>query len=348
MARAAWRWWLGGMVVVFWLTPPATLAATIWSTFSIVIQDGPSEGFNDPTPVTPVPGNEGTTLGEQRRNALAAAGLILARSVQTDRIVPISVNARMDPLACSPGNVLGHGAPTTAVRDFLGAPHPATWYPPALANALANQDYFPSANDMNVTLSSSFDSNPACVPGLAGWWYGVGGAAPSNQLSFVWAAMHEIAHGMGFVTWVNLLNGAKLQGLDDVYMRRLEDHSTGKVWPAMEDAERKASAIDTGDLHWVGPTVIRLGYTLSSGSDPGGHVTMYAPNPLAPGGNAHHFDRSIAPADVMDASGRPTTRAFLMLALFRDLGWRVPGLPFFADGFESGSTERWSVFFPPP
>ncbi|RMF20920.1 MAG: peptidase, partial [Deltaproteobacteria bacterium] len=35
-------------------------------TINVVNNDGPGEGFNDATPVTPVGGNSGTTLGEQR------------------------------------------------------------------------------------------------------------------------------------------------------------------------------------------------------------------------------------------------------------------------------------------
>ena len=56
----------------------ATLALVVPSlaggaTFTLVNGDGPNEGFNDPTPVAPVGGNPGTTLGEQRRNAFAHA-----------------------------------------------------------------------------------------------------------------------------------------------------------------------------------------------------------------------------------------------------------------------------------
>jgi hypothetical protein len=36
------------------------------SRFSIVVIDPPGVGFNDPTPATPVGGNIGTTIGQQR------------------------------------------------------------------------------------------------------------------------------------------------------------------------------------------------------------------------------------------------------------------------------------------
>lgn len=43
-------------------------AAHANATITIVNADGPNEGFNDPTPIAPVGGNPGTTVGEQRLN----------------------------------------------------------------------------------------------------------------------------------------------------------------------------------------------------------------------------------------------------------------------------------------
>ena len=46
---------------------PARASAQI----TIVNSDGAGEGFNDPTPATPVGGNTGTTVGQQRLHARA-------------------------------------------------------------------------------------------------------------------------------------------------------------------------------------------------------------------------------------------------------------------------------------
>lgn len=46
------------------------------ATINIINNDGPNEGFNDPTPVLPEGGNPGTTLGQQRLNVFNyAAGI---------------------------------------------------------------------------------------------------------------------------------------------------------------------------------------------------------------------------------------------------------------------------------
>lgn len=55
---------LGVASTVTILAIPVSVDAS--ATITIVNNDGPGEGFNDPTPVTPVGGNTGTTRGQQR------------------------------------------------------------------------------------------------------------------------------------------------------------------------------------------------------------------------------------------------------------------------------------------
>ena len=105
------------------------------ATFTIINNDGPGEGFNDPTPVAPVGGNTGTTRGAQRLIAFQNAADIWGALLTSN--VPILVNATFDPLTCGPTSaILGSAGPTTFFRDFSGAPIGSTWYPLALANAI--------------------------------------------------------------------------------------------------------------------------------------------------------------------------------------------------------------------
>ena len=73
---------------VRWLLPALVLvcaAATVQAaTITIVNGDGPGEGFNDPTPVAPVGGNTGTTLGEQRQIVFEAAATIWGAALPSD------------------------------------------------------------------------------------------------------------------------------------------------------------------------------------------------------------------------------------------------------------------------
>src|SRR5713101_2126677 len=158
------------------LLAPAFLIATFTfsrfaqaATITIVNLDGPGEGLNDPTPVAPVGGNPGTTLGAQRLNAFqAAAGLWGAH---LDSSVEIRVGANFDPLPCSDTSaILGQAGSKTVHRDFAGAPVANTWFPQALANSLARTDLDPGNDDIGATFNSSFGTT--CAP-LSGWYYGL-------------------------------------------------------------------------------------------------------------------------------------------------------------------------------
>ena len=64
------------VTVVFLVTSSSVYGA------NVVIQnaDAPNIGFNDPTPVSPVGANTGTTLGQQRIDCPSACGKHLGRN----------------------------------------------------------------------------------------------------------------------------------------------------------------------------------------------------------------------------------------------------------------------------
>src|SRR4026208_321839 len=75
--------------------------STAHASVTITIQnaDLPGVGFNDPTPVSPVGGNSGTTLGQQRLNAFQMAANIWGASLNSGP--PITINASWAALPCS-------------------------------------------------------------------------------------------------------------------------------------------------------------------------------------------------------------------------------------------------------
>src|SRR4029453_18324894 len=76
------------------LSIPANVHAA--AKVTIVNNDGPGEGFNDPTPVVPVGGNPGTTLGQQRLIAFQYAADLWGATLDSN--VEIDVRAAFDPL----------------------------------------------------------------------------------------------------------------------------------------------------------------------------------------------------------------------------------------------------------
>jgi hypothetical protein len=294
------------------------------ATFTIINLDGPGEGFNDPTAAAPIGGNSGTTIGQQRLNAFQHAADIWGGLITSP--VVIRVEAKFDPLSCTAtSGVLGSAGPNTVHRDFAGAPVSNTWYVQAQANSLFGGDLNGATSDINATFSSTIGT-PGCLE-TSGWYYGLDANPPTGKIDFVTVLLHELGHGLGFLSLVSLSTGSKFLGFDDAFMRDLEDHITGKLYPQMTDAERLAASINTGNLHQTGPNVVAGSGGLTSGRHPGGHVQMFAPNPAQSGSSVSHWDTALSPNELMEPiyTG-PVHDIGLALELLADLGWDV-GLP---------------------
>lgn len=235
------------LMVLAVLSPSANAAA------SIVIQnnDGANTGFNDPTPVTPVGNNSGTTLGQQRLNAFQFAANIWGATLNSN--VTITIRASWAALSCdSKTATIGQAGAVGIFRDFPNAPVAGTWYPAALANALSGTDLNPSQPEISAQFNSNL-GNPGCLDGTH-FYLGVDNNH-GNDVDLVATLMHEFAHGLGFQTFTNTGTGALNGGFPSVYDRFILDNSTGKTWVQMTNAERQASAINVGHLLWTGPQI---------------------------------------------------------------------------------------------
>ena len=258
------------------------------ATITVVNIDGAGEGFNDPASFTPVGGNTATTLGQARLNAFEYAANIWAGILSSS--VEIRVNAAMDPLG---SGILGQAGPTTVHRDFTNAPLANTWYVQALANKIAGMDLAPSTNDINATFSSDFT-----------FYFGLDGNPPGGQYDFVSVVLHELGHGLGFLSLVTLASGAKFSGADDVYSLHLEHHGAIPAdYPTMTDGQRVTASTSGTNLHFTGTEVVSSSGILTAGNEPvSGHVEMYAPATQSSGSSVSHFNKVIKPDQLMEHS----------------------------------------------
>ncbi len=292
------------------------------ATIVIDVLDAPGEGFNDPgapDPASTAGRNAGATLGDQRFVAFEYAAAIWAGLLDSSQA--IVVGATFDPQPCEATTAnLGAAGTNTVHRDFTGAPVDNTWYPAALANALAGADLAPGICDIDAFFNSAIDDASCAFPKV--WYYGLDGNPPAGTIDFVSVVLHELGHGLGFQTFVDLGTGAKLNNFDDVFMLWLENHSTGELYPEMTDGARVSASVNTGNLHWVGPDVVAQSGGLISGRHPSGHVAMYAPDPQDPGSSISHFSTALSPDELMEPSFTGATHDVgLAAALMQDIGW---------------------------
>ena len=299
----------------------ALLAPAYATTLVVINNNAPGIGLNDPSPAVPVGGNSGLTVGAQRLIAFQFAADIWAARLQSN--VPIRVGAQFTALTCSTTSaILGSAGPANAFRDFSGAPVAGTYYPVALANSLRGSDLDAAGDD----ISANFNSNLGTVGCLdsSGWYYGLDSNPPAGRIDFVSVLLHEMGHGLGFLTFVNLATGAKVLGFNDAFMLNLERHGAAPAdYPSMSDAQRVAASIDTGNLHWVGANVRAASAVLTAGRV-GDHVRMFAPNPAQPGSSVSHWDTVLTPDQMMEPSYTvPLHSPVLELPAFKDIGWKL-------------------------
>lgn len=317
------------------------------ATVTIVNADAAGVGFNDPTPASPVGGNTGTTLGQQRLIAFQyAADLWGSRLTST---VPIVVSAQFGPLTpcTSTGGVIGSAGPVNVAAFGTAYPNVPidTLVISALANKLNGSDLWPA----NPDISASFNSNigtAGCLTTLS-WYLGLNGSPGPAQLDFVTVLLHELGHGLGFLTLVDLSSGAPFAGYHDVFELNLRDNTANLAWSAMTDAQRQASAINTNGLVWLGAQTVATATTaVSGGKDASNRPMMYAPSPLQLGSSVSHWNQStaggadcttctnLAPNDLMKPYLTGPLHATLIThKALEDIGWGVVTTPVEVESF---------------
>jgi len=316
------------LIIAFAIT--YSLSAHSIATMSFTYTDGAAEGFNDSGAALAASTAPGATIGAQRKASFEAAVNAWGSFITSTQTIVVST--AMDPLTCNASSgILGSAGPTNVHKNTAGAVA-NTWYPTALANKLSSSDNNGAGSDISSTFNSDIDGNNSCL-NLTDWFYATSkGAGPAGTISFYDTVLHEVAHGLGFISFVDVTTG-ELFGAGfgipdpaiDIVSTFLEDHSTTKLWGAMTDGERLISITDTGDLHWTGTAVTTAfpGVPLTAGTS-GGHVQMYAPSPVEQGSSVSHWDTAVKAGtrdELMEPFSTITQEIMITDELFEDIGW---------------------------
>jgi hypothetical protein len=291
-------------------TPPLAAATIV-----IHVTDAAGQGFNDTTPVTPVGGNTGTTLGQQRMLVFQEVARIWGSLIPSN--VTIKVDSSFQPLTCSATSaVLGQTSATSSVSDFANAPRAHTWYARAEADKLSGTELDPATSAMNATFNSQLGQT-GCLDGTF-FYLGLDNAA-GNDVNLQTVVLHEFAHGLGFYSKVSSTTGSFPQGMPGAYDRFLFDATLGKQWDQITDTQRFASTTNAGNVVWSGPNATtfaqsyldrgRLGLSVSAPAAAAGAYAIGTAS-FGPAVSGVSVSGQVAAAtDAADSAGPTTTDA---------------------------------------
>ena len=298
----------------------------------------PGLGLNDATSTTPVGGNSGTTLGQQRLNVFQKAADTLEAYLQIDFEVTVDA-AFVTNLDCNSDNaILGTAGPNNVLINFANAPAVDTYYPVALANNLVGSDTIAGTADIDASFNARLDNNTNCLSG-SDWYYGYddpeasGDSQYIHDISFYSTVIHELLHGLGVLSLVDGNSGALFDNTPDGYTKHLFDSTLGLSWENMTNSQRLASSKNTDNLVWSGSNVktAAAAIGLTDGIN-NGQVEMYAPNPYKDGSSVSHFSIDASPNEIME----PEYAEFLIAPglaqqVLQDIGWPIINGPIISE-----------------
>lgn len=284
------------------------------STGKIIIV--PLNGFDSTAAATPVGGNFKTTIGEQRLEVFEHAAFLWSTILDLD--YDIKVEVQFTALTCSASSAtLGYAGPNRVSKINN------VWYSTAQANQIQKTDTSGTYNDIYADFNSSIDNG--CYNGAPnGWYYGLDNNEPADQEALLDVVLHEIAHGLGFLTFVDGGTGALFNSYIDAYSKHLYDYSRSKSWSSMSDAERLASNNDDA-LVWSGT------YGNADASSKGystgivnGDIKIHAPSSYASGSSISHISTILSPNQLMEPYNTDDgVSPDLEVAMFKDIGYKL-------------------------
>ena len=235
---------------------------------------------------------------------------------------PVTINVDATWGRSSSWGILGSARPTNFYSGFSGAPDPSLWYTSALANSLAGKDLDKANPEMIIQVNSG-----------ASWNTRGDGSPSNNEYDLESVFLHEIAHGLGFLSNDSYDSFYGVASLDqptpyDAYAqtadgRRLADLPS----PSLELGQAL-----TTSLVWAGP----FGIAANNGVKP----KLYTPSRYESGSSTSHLDEATFSKTGLDSVMTPNLdpgEIFkepgpLLLAMMEDMRNKPPagiatGLP---------------------
>jgi hypothetical protein len=233
-----------------------------------------------------------------------------------------------------PGGTLGVCIPNSDM-GFSSTAYDSTWYPAALSNAITGNDHQSGELDINIFIGS------------ANWYTGTDGNCPSGSYDLVSVVLHELVHGMGFISLMGMEGAMGKYGDPDSmnfqyttfpmpdfgYLPAVYDHFLYKGNEQLTDTSAflnvslaLGQALRSDSIFFSGP---QTDHVLNNQG-----ARIYAPSTYQDGSSIHHLDENSYPAGSTYSLMTPFigksevnhTLDSLSLAILYDIGWGLPGL----------------------
>ena len=250
--------------------------------------------------------------------------------------IPISVEARYEPLATSPGLVLGSAGTTqywVNNPNTPGDPFPKDGraYPAALANKIAEEDMNPDLPDIRARFTTDAVLS---TQGLS-WNFDPNHPPDVNQIDFVTVVLHELGHGIMGSTSAEVSQtgigslGANLGGnptiLDEFVSLCTDPNSPIPIVNLPNNSTAMGNALTSGNLCFL--DIFGNAPCTAGGNPP----KLYAPDPWTGASSVVHLDEATYPPGDVNSLMTPFAGdgeqihqvGDLFLCILEQLGWMV-------------------------
>ena len=233
--------------------------------------------------------------------------------------VPVKVRVLWERQSNS--GILASAAPGKFHSNFKNIPDADLWYASALADAIAGEDIEPTIPEITIRINST--NGPML-------YLGTDGKCPSNKYDLMSMILHEMAHGLGFLSNADY---------DDLYgYGSIQQPTPYDAYAQTPDGRRlmdlDSPSIELGQaltqpLVWSGANAIRA----NNGVKP----LLYSPSTYEGGSSISHLDEDTFANSARDAVMSPNLKfgevfhspGPLLIAMFEDLLAKPPvGIPF--------------------
>ena len=313
--------------------------------------------WNDSSPFTPIDGNTATTLGEARRNAMQEAARLLGSELKAP--LELSVAACWESLGGGSNEApLGRGSSRSfgVGSDTPGTPDTDILFPQAVIKRLAGtpvcnllQGIDCAFPDLVIRFNVDVDGSAL---GNSDFYYGFNGTnRTAGDPDFISTAMHELVHGLGFLSLMDpdgqLPDIGNNKTAPTSYSALLADVSSGAAtaFTDLGDGQRLAAATSGTRLQWLGGEAsVSVPNDLATAGQ--GLVRLHAPATFAEGSSISHVADSycqLMTASITDCANGPLRSIGLAKNMLHEAGWHTGpaqspyiGLMFDRDQFGHG------------